>query len=289
MSVQTPTSIDSQVALLQRVWVDCFRNVLGQVAGFPVTVEPGNEEDSAAAEASGEKPPVWVLFAASKSLHGEMAIFSTEAGALPLAQILMSEPPDPAVPFDKNRRDAYEEFLNQVVGHVATGLKSAVGGEVEIKPSGGEAPAWPDATRTGLRITGEKFAPIRLGLVVTAELVGSFPPPQEAKSPVAPQAVQAPAPPPAASAARSSNLELLLDVALDATIRFGQKHMLLRDILDLHPGVAIALDRHVEEPVELLIGGRMVARGEVVIVDGNYGLRITEIVSPQQRIESLGI
>jgi flagellar motor switch protein FliN/FliY len=80
---------------------------------------------------------------------------------------------------------------------------------------------------------------------------------------------------------------LLLDVALDATIRFGQKQMLLRDILDLHPGVAISLDRHLEEPVELLIGGRKVARGEVVIVDGNYGLRITEIVSPQQRIESL--
>jgi flagellar motor switch protein FliN len=49
----------------------------------------------------------------------------------------------------------------------------------------------------------------------------------------------------------------------------------------------VGLDRHVEEPVDLLVGGRMVARGEVVIVDGNYGLRITEIVSPQQRISFL--
>ncbi|MBZ5659235.1 MAG: flagellar motor switch protein FliN [Acidobacteriia bacterium] len=92
---------------------------------------------------------------------------------------------------------------------------------------------------------------------------------------------------PDASAARSSNLELLLDVKLDATIRFGRKQMLLREILELHPGSAVALDRQVEEPVELLVGGRMVAWGEVVIVDGNYGLRITEILSPQQRIESL--
>jgi flagellar motor switch protein FliN/FliY len=81
---------------------------------------------------------------------------------------------------------------------------------------------------------------------------------------------------------------LLLEVRLDATIRFGQKQMLLREILELHPGTAIALDRQVQEPVELLVGGRVVAQGEVVIVDGNYGLRITEILSPQQRIESLG-
>jgi flagellar motor switch protein FliN/FliY len=215
-----------------------------------------------------------------------MAILSTEAGALPLAQILMSEPADPAVPFEKGRREAYEEFLNQVLGHLATGLKSAGCGEVEIKPSGSDAPSWPDATRTAIRITAEKFAPIRLGLVVTAELVESFQPPPEAAPPVAAATKQTPAPHPGAP---SSNLELLLDVGLEATIRFGQKQMLLREILDLHPGAAISLDRRLEEPVDLLIGGRMVARGEVVIVDGNYGLRITEIVSPQQRIESLRV
>jgi flagellar motor switch protein FliN/FliY len=284
MSVQTPISIDSRMTLLQRVWADSIRTVLGQVAGFPVTVELESEEGPAVAE---DKTGVWVLFAASKSLHGGIAILSAEAGALPLAQILLSEPADPAVPFDKGRREAYEEFLSQVVGHLATGLKSAAGGEVEIKPSGRNAPSWPDATRTAIRITGEKFAPIRLGLVVTAELVGSLRPPQEAAPPVAAAAKQSPAPQPAAPTAPSSNLELLLDVGLEATIRFGQKQMLLREILDLHPGVAISLDRRLEEPVDLLIGGRMVARGEVVIVDGNYGLRITEIVSPQQRIESL--
>jgi len=123
--------------------------------------------------------------------------------------------------------------------------------------------------------------------VVTAELAGSFRPPQKVSPAAAPTAEQAPASQSVLSAARSSNLELLLDVTLPTTIRFGQKQMLLREILELHPGVAITLDRQVEEPVELLVGGRMVARGEVVIVDGNYGLRITEIVSPQQRIESL--
>jgi flagellar motor switch protein FliN/FliY len=216
-----------------------------------------------------------------------MAILSDETAALPLSQILLSEPLDPAVQFDKDHRDAYEELLRQVLGQVATGLKGVAGGEVEVKPSGSDAPAWPLATRLGIRIAAEKLAPILLTLVVTPELIKSL---QAAAKPAEPPPAktdQSVPPSPELSPARSSNLELLLDVKLDATIRFGQKQMLLREVLDLHPGTAVALDRHVEEPVELLVGGRTVARGEVVIVDGNYGLRITEILSPQQRIESL--
>ena len=84
-----------------------------------------------------------------------------------------------------------------------------------------------------------------------------------------------------------SNLDLLLDVELDASLRFGQREMLLREILELRPGSVVELNRQLQEPAELLVGGRIIARGEVVIVDGNYGLRITDIVQPQKRLESL--
>jgi flagellar motor switch protein FliN/FliY len=272
--------------VLQRIWIDCFRAVLSQVAGFPVTVEPA-EPNPASAEAEQGKPPVWMIFSASKALKGEMAILTDETGALPLAQILVSEPPDPAVPFDKDHRDAYEELLRQVLGQVATGLKSVAGGEVEIKPAGNDAPEWQGATRLGIRIAGEKFEPVHLTLVATRDLLKSLQPPAKPDEPPTPRVEQPVPASPELSPSRNSNLELLLGVKLDATIRFGQKQMLLREVLDLHPGTAVALDRQVEEPVELLVGGRTVARGEVVIVDGNYGLRITEILSPQQRIESL--
>jgi flagellar motor switch protein FliN/FliY len=228
-----------------------------------------------------------MIFSASKALKGEMAIQTDETGALPLAQILISEPPDPAVPFDKDHRDAYEELLRQVLGQVATGLKSVAGGEVEIKPVGSDAPDWPGAIRHGIRIAGEKFEPIHLTLVVSPELTKSLQLSAKPTQAAVPKVEESAAPAPELSPPRSANLELLLDVKLDATIRFGQKQMLLREVLDLHPGIAVALDRQVEEPVELLVGGRTVARGEVVIVDGNYGLRITEILSPQHRIESL--
>jgi flagellar motor switch protein FliN len=68
-------------------------------------------------------------------------------------------------------------------------------------------------------------------------------------------------------------LELLLDVNLALTLRFGQRDLTLREILDLSAGSVIELDRNVEEPAELLLGNKVIARGRVVTVDGNYGFR----------------
>jgi flagellar motor switch protein FliN/FliY len=300
VTTETPPPADQQAARLQGIWVECLRRVVGQIAGFPVTVEASASEEPAAAESAPPKPTACMVVSAAKTLQGDMAILAPEAGALALAQVLVSEPPDPSVPFDTDRRDAFDELIRQVLGQIATSLKSAAGGEVELKPSGTEAPSWPDSARAAIRITSEKFPPILLTLIVSPELLKSLQarpapassPTQNAEQPSAPQEPPPKSEPAPASAeaveARSSNLELLLDVKLDATIRFGQRRMLLREILELQPGTAVPLDRRVEEPVELLVGGRVVAQGDVVIVDGNYGIRITEILSPQQRIESLG-
>jgi flagellar motor switch protein FliN/FliY len=80
-----------------------------------------------------------------------------------------------------------------------------------------------------------------------------------------------------------SHLDLLLDVQLEATILFGERELLLRDILSARAGSVIELDRDLNEPADLLIAGRLIARGEVVVVNGNFGLRITELASPSQR------
>jgi flagellar motor switch protein FliN len=100
----------------------------------------------------------------------------------------------------------------------------------------------------------------------------------------------APVPPTAqggaeATPARSlpSNLELLLDVELEATIRFGERELFLRDIFALMPGSVVELNQMLNEPAELLIAGRRIARGEVVVVDGNFGLRVSEVASRSER------
>ena len=114
-----------------------------------------------------------------------------------------------------------------------------------------------------------------------------------ALNPATPPAAQAlelpaPTPPPAPLApARDPKLELLMDVELDVTLRFGERQMVLRDILDLSAGSVVELNQYVQDPVELLVGKKVIARGEVVVVDGNYGLRVMEIISPMERIESL--
>jgi flagellar motor switch protein FliN/FliY len=77
----------------------------------------------------------------------------------------------------------------------------------------------------------------------------------------------------------NAHLDLLLDVQLEASIRFGETHLLLRDVLSAGPGTIFELDRELNAPADLLVAGRLIARGEVVVVHGNFGLRITELVA----------
>ena len=84
-----------------------------------------------------------------------------------------------------------------------------------------------------------------------------------------------------------SNLAALLDVQLPVSIRFGETEMLLEDVIKLGIGSVIELNSAVDDPVELVVNGRCFARGEVVTVDGFYGVRITEITSVGERIKSV--
>jgi flagellar motor switch protein FliN len=88
-------------------------------------------------------------------------------------------------------------------------------------------------------------------------------------------------------AALSPGIELLLDVELEASLRFGCREMPLAEILDLGPGDVVQLDRHLSDPVDLIVSDKIVARGEVVLVNGNFGLRITEVAAPRKRLETI--
>jgi len=86
---------------------------------------------------------------------------------------------------------------------------------------------------------------------------------------------------------RSRTMELLLDVDLPVSVSFGKAQMPLRDVLKLTTGSIVELNRGVTEQVEVLVNQSLIARGEVVVVDGNYGVRIQQIVSRQERLRSL--
>lgn len=85
----------------------------------------------------------------------------------------------------------------------------------------------------------------------------------------------------------TSNLALLMDVQLPVSIRFGETEMLLEEIVKLGIGSVIELNSGIDQPVELVVNNRTLARGEIVTVDGFYGIRITEITSAGERFKSL--
>ena len=92
---------------------------------------------------------------------------------------------------------------------------------------------------------------------------------------------------PDGAAPLSPGLELLLDVELDATLRFGCRELPLAQILELGPGDVVQLDRLVNDPADLIVGDKIVARGEVVLINGNFGLRVTEVAAPRKRLETI--
>jgi flagellar motor switch protein FliN len=79
--------------------------------------------------------------------------------------------------------------------------------------------------------------------------------------------------------AEGNSLNGLLDIELEANIRFGAREMSLAELLEVGPGAVIPLDRQVNDPVDLIIGDKVVARGEVVLVQGKFGLRVAEVIS----------
>ena len=84
------------------------------------------------------------------------------------------------------------------------------------------------------------------------------------------------------------NMDLILDVELEVAVSFGETQMALRDILKLGVGSVVELERSISDPVAILINQKPIARGEVVVVDGNYGVQVLEVASTADRIRSLG-
>ncbi len=92
---------------------------------------------------------------------------------------------------------------------------------------------------------------------------------------------------PAKNEGSSRRLDMLLDVPLEVNVELGRTRMTIQDLLQLGPGSVIELDKVAGEALDILINGRLVARGEAVVVNDTFGIRITDIVSPQDRIQRL--
>ncbi len=84
------------------------------------------------------------------------------------------------------------------------------------------------------------------------------------------------------------DLEFILDIPLEVSVEIGRTKMIINDLLKLSQGSIIELNKMAGEPVEIYVNGKLMARGEVVVVNERFGVRLTEIISPQERIKKLG-
>ena len=83
------------------------------------------------------------------------------------------------------------------------------------------------------------------------------------------------------------NLDLVLDIPVDVSLRVGSTDISIRDLVSLVEGSVIALDQDAGEPMDVLVNGTLIAHGEIVVVDDRFGVRLTDVVSPTERIENL--
>ncbi|HLT57481.1 MAG: flagellar motor switch protein FliN [Limnochordales bacterium] len=89
------------------------------------------------------------------------------------------------------------------------------------------------------------------------------------------------------AAGTPANINLILDVPLQVTVELGRRRMLIREVLELGKGSLIELDKLAGEPVDVFVNGKLIAKGEVVVIDENFGVKVTSIVSPAERVQNL--
>lgn len=115
------------------------------------------------------------------------------------------------------------------------------------------------------------------------------------QAPVAPQAPDVPqadmmTSPMAQSGLQSTeghNLDLILDIPLEVTVELGRTRMLIQELLELAQGAVVELNKLAGEPMDILVNNKLVARGEAVVVNDKFGVRVTDIVSPLERVQKL--
>jgi flagellar motor switch protein FliN/FliY len=83
------------------------------------------------------------------------------------------------------------------------------------------------------------------------------------------------------------NLDFILDIPLKVTVELGRTSVMIKDLLQLGQGSVLELDKLAGEPLEILVNGKLIAKGEVVVVNEKFGIRLTDIISPIERIETL--
>lgn len=287
MSVHAATKVEKYFA----AWAAGLALLLSRLTSGNWQVETVETQDYA--------PLAGLRITAGGGLGGQQSLGLSALDIAELLHIFLGEEVSAPSELDQMQREALEELVRQWAGLVASVLKPDFGEvtcEVEVDSSNTVSDR---PTRLFRVRDGERAVTVQMTLddVLTSALAEPAvaapvqdPVPAAAGVPPASPGPVLPhnkKPSPIEELLRQGNLDLLMDVELGVTLRFGRRHTSLHEVLDLATGAVLELDREIQEPVDLVLNGRVIARGEVVVVDGNYGLRVSEVASAQRRVGSL--
>ena len=279
--------LDPQIAHgleLDHWFVEAWALALGEAAS---THDPGNGAGALEVRAEAAAPEHWATW--NEPLWRRLA-WATGGGAqiwvgcpTPVAEALCAHVRGGKAPDSAEQSiETFHEMLNRCVSYVESEASSRLGKTMETSaPEPSEPPETGWAVELHFEVGGESQ---------TIAIVGNEAMAMAVSPPVAqePGADASPPPEPHASTeARPDPLELIREVSMELAVSFGDTSLPLADVLKLASGAIIELNRSVTDPVEVLVNGSVIARGDVVVVDGNYGVRITEIVSRRERVRSM--
>lgn len=176
---------------------------------------------------------------------------------------------------EEDCRSTWQEILNQTAAGVAAAMTADLTREVTATKGAEMEAEPPGLTWLTFSVSDGSDRRWQFQASWTMELANPREPePEEARSPTG------------RDRAVSKTFDLLLEVALPIAVSFGRTSLQIREVLKLNTGSIVELDRFVSDPVEVIVNDCVIARGEVVVVDGNYGVRISQLASREDRLRS---
>jgi len=185
-------------------------------------------------------------------------------------------------------RGTYLEIVSQALSGIASALSGRLHQEVTCKEGREAPPSAPQPVSYSFELAaGDKTLPVLAVLspaLANVKEAAAVAPPEPAPRAEAAAVSRSAAP---IESKKPSAIDLLLDVELPVSVSFGRAQLPLKDVIKLTTGSIVELNRAVTEPVDVIVNNCVIARGEVVVVEGNYGIRIRQVISRQERLRTL--
>jgi flagellar motor switch protein FliN/FliY len=248
-SATVGNAIEGLIENCRKAWADALTRLAGAACDVQATSDNNLPQSTA----------VCVAVQADGALSGQAAFILDERSASLLSSKIAGNPAIQSV----------QELVRQTVVIAFNEFQKQFGA-TRVQVSATSGLSWRPETSTAFLAGTGGSEPLRAHLLYTSQAAAGD------------QSLTTPAP----VQMDRRNLHLVMGVELEVTLRFGQRKLPLRQLVELNPGSIVELDKRVHEPVELLLRDKTIARGEVVIVEGHYGLRVTEVFAAAQ--ESLG-